>query len=99
MRELGLPLSQILSGVIRLVGSPRYIPLRLRCARMLASLGRALQARTHLTPLLMDLLQWKGLYHAPRGGRGGQPESPFLLRASKAALLTPTFQQDVVEQA
>lgn len=99
MQALGHPLSQILTGVVRLVAMPQYLPLRLRAVRMLTGLGRALGQRTHVAPLLLDMLTWKGL--SQRGVRdgGGTPESPYVLRASKASLGSRAFQQDVVDQA
>lgn len=51
------PLTQVLIGAVRLVPTPRYFPLRLRCIRALLSLGRAVGQFIPLSPLLLEMLQ------------------------------------------
>jgi hypothetical protein len=51
-KQLAYPLTQIISGVARLVPTARYFPLRLRCIRMLNKLA----ASNGLTNLLYQYL-------------------------------------------
>ena len=95
---------QLLAGAVRLVPTARYLPLRLRLLRALVGLGRAVRAGVPAMPLLLELLQWralgKGLTPAQGGaGTGAAAGGPLLLRASKALLASPAYQQDVLEQA
>ena len=108
LRPLVHPLAQVLVGSVRLLPQPRYFPLHLRLIRALVSLGGATRLLLPAAPLLLDLLRWAALHKHVRAGAaaaaGGklqkqqQQQGAMLLRASKAALATAAFQQDVVQQ-
>ena len=57
LRPLVYPLTQVLIGTVRLVPTPRYFPLRLRCIRALLGLGKAVSQFIPLSPLLLEMLQ------------------------------------------
>ena len=57
LRPLVYPLTQVLLGTVRLVPTPRYFPLRLRCIRALLGLGKAVGQFIPLSPLLLEMLQ------------------------------------------
>ena len=57
LKPLVYPLAQVLLGAVRLVPTPRYFPLRLRCIRALLALGKALKQFIPLSPLLLEMLQ------------------------------------------
>ena len=57
LQPLVYPLAQVLLGAVRLVPTPRYFPLRLRCLRALLALGKALHRFIPLSPLLLEMLQ------------------------------------------
>ncbi len=57
LRPLVYPLTQVLLGTVRLVPTPRYFPLRLRCIRALLGLGKAVGQFIPLSPLLLEILQ------------------------------------------
>lgn len=57
LRPLVYPLTQVLIGAVRLVPTPRYFPLRLRCIRALLALGKAVHQFIPLSPLLLEMLQ------------------------------------------
>lgn len=107
LRPLTFPVAQLLAGAARLVPTSRYLPLRLRLLRALVGLGRATRLDVPAVPLLLELLQWsalgKGLRPAASGaagaGSGAASGGGLLLRASKALLASPAYQQDVLEQA
>lgn len=100
-------MAQLLAGAARLVPTSRYLPLRLRLLRALVGLGRATRLGMPAVPLLLELLQWsalgKGLRPPASGaagaGSGAASGGGLLLRASKALLASPAYQQDVLEQA
>lgn len=67
---LAYPLTQIITGVARLVPSARYFPLRLRCARMLNRIAAATGTFIPVSMLLLDMLEMKELNRNPSGGVG-----------------------------
>jgi nucleolar complex protein 2 len=69
-KQLAYPLTQIISGVARLVPTARYFPLRLRCVRMLNKLAASTQSFVPVSMLLLDMLEMKELNRPPTGGVG-----------------------------
>ena len=67
---LAFPLTQIITGVARLVPTARYFPLRLRCARMLNRIAAATGTFIPVSMLLLDMLEMKELNRRPSGGVG-----------------------------
>lgn len=98
LRPLVYPLTQVLLGMVRLVPTPRYFPLRLRCIRALLSLSRAVGQFIPLSPVLLEMLQWRELSQRPQAGAGGMPDMALQLRVSKNSLKIPAFQEEVVSQ-
>lgn len=98
LRPLVYPLTQVLIGAVRLVPTPRYFPLRLRCIRALLSLGRAVGQFIPLSPLLLEMLQWGELSKRPQAGVGGIPDLTLQLRVSRNTLRSPAFQEEIVSQ-
>ena len=89
--------AQLLIGTIRLVPTARYFPLRLRCIRALNKLSQATGQFVPVAPLLLEMLQWKGLHTAVKAG--GRPPSDAVpqLRAGKQLLASVGFQQALVQ--
>ncbi|KAL3162814.1 hypothetical protein ABBQ32_009271 [Trebouxia sp. C0010 RCD-2024] len=98
LRPLVYPLTQVLIGAVRLVPTPRYFPLRLRCIRALLALGKAVHQFIPLSPLLLEMLQWGELSKRPQAGAGGLPDLTLQLRVSKNTLRSPAFQEEIVSQ-
>lgn len=69
-QPLAYPLTQIISGVARLVPTARYFPLRLRCARMLNRIAASSGTFIPVSLLLLDMLEMKELNRPPTGGVG-----------------------------
>lgn len=69
-QPLAYPLTQIISGVARLVPSARYFPLRLRCIRMLNRIASSTGTFIPVSMLLLDMLEMKELNRPPTGGVG-----------------------------
>lgn len=93
------PVAQLLLGTARLVPTPSYLPLRLRCIRALQRLSSATGLLVPLAPLCCEMLQWGALNKPPKGGQGGRcPDLMLQLRVSKANLATMALQEEVVSQ-
>ncbi|XP_077249793.1 noc2p family [Tasmannia lanceolata] len=101
-RPLAYPLTQIISGVPRLVPTARYFPVRLRCTRMLNRIGAATGTYIPVSLLLLDMLEMKELTRPPIGGVGEAVDLRTTLKVSKSRLNTRAFQEacvfSVVEQ-
>lgn len=67
-RPLAYPLTQIISGVARLVPSARYFPLRVKCAKMLNLIAASTGTFIPVSMLLLDMLEMKELNRPPAGG-------------------------------
>ncbi|XP_076894850.1 nucleolar complex-associated protein 2-like [Bidens hawaiensis] len=95
-KPLAYPLTQIISGVVRLVPTARYLPLRLRCIRMLNSIAAATNTFIPVAVLLTDMLDMKELNKPPTGGVGKAVDLRTILRVSKATIKTRSFQEACV---
>ncbi|KAL5993354.1 Nucleolar Complex 2 protein [Asimina triloba] len=96
IKPLAYPLSQIISGVARLVPTARYFPLRLRCARMLNRLAATTGYFIPVSLPLLDMLVMKELDRAPSGGVGKTIDLHATLKVSKQVLKTRAFQEACV---
>ncbi|KAI8526294.1 hypothetical protein RHMOL_Rhmol13G0297300 [Rhododendron molle] len=94
-QPLAYPLTQIISGVARLVPTARYFPLRLRCARMLNRIAASSGTFIPVSQLLLDMLEMKEL-NRPTEGVGNAVDLRTILKVSKATLKTRAFQEACV---
>ncbi|CAL0316285.1 unnamed protein product [Lupinus luteus] len=95
-KQLAYPLTQIISGVARLVPTARYFPLRLRCVRMLNRIAVSTNTFVPVSMLLLDMLEMKELNKPPTGGVGQAVDLRSLLKVSKPTLKTRAFQEACV---
>ncbi|XP_004497388.1 nucleolar complex-associated protein 2 isoform X2 [Cicer arietinum] len=95
-KQLAYPLTQIISGVARLVPTARYFPLRLRCTRMLNQIAASTQSFVPVSMLLLDMLEMKELNSSPTGGVGKAVDLRSVLKVSKPTLKTRAFQEACV---
>lgn len=96
LSPLAYPLTQIISGVARLVPTARYFPLRLRCARMLNRIAAATGTFIPVALLLLDMLDMKEFNRPPAGGVGKSIDLRTVLKAGKPILKTRSFQEACV---
>lgn len=80
LRPLAYPLTQIISGVARLVPTARYFPLRLRCAKMLNRIAASTGTFIPVSLLLLDMLEMKELNRPATGGVGKAVDLRTLLK-------------------
>ncbi|KAM7272346.1 hypothetical protein ACFE04_027009 [Oxalis oulophora] len=95
-RPLAYPLTQIISGVARLVPTARYFPLRLRCVRMLNRIAASTGSYIPVSMLLLDMLDMKELNKPPTGGVGQAVDLRTIIKVSKPTLKTRSFQEACV---
>ncbi|XP_071692684.1 nucleolar complex-associated protein 2 [Rutidosis leptorrhynchoides] len=95
-KPLAYPLTQIISGAVRLAPTARYLPLRLRCIRMLNQIAAATNTFIPVAVLLTDMLDMKELHKPPTGGVGKAVDLRTILRVSKATIKTRSFQESCV---
>ncbi|KAL1336765.1 hypothetical protein HN51_031164 [Arachis hypogaea] len=92
-KQLAYPLTQIISGVARLVPTAKYFPLRLRCVRMLNRIAASTHSFVPVSMLLLDMLEMKELNKPPTGGVGKAVDLRSILKVSKPTLKTRAFQE------
>lgn len=80
LRPLAYPLTQIITGVARLVSSACYFPLRLRCVRMLNRISASTGSFIPVSLLLLDSLEFKELRKPPTGGMGKAVDFSSILK-------------------
>ncbi|KAL5835539.1 hypothetical protein ACOSQ3_015094 [Xanthoceras sorbifolium] len=95
-RPLAYPLTQIISGVARLVPTARYFPLRLRCVRMLNRIAASTKTFIPVSMLLLDMLEMKELNRPPTGGVGKAVDLRTVLKVGKLTVKTRAFQEACV---
>lgn len=85
-------------ATVKLVPTPGYFPLRLRCIRALNKMAQASGCFTPVAPLLLDILSWSGLSKAARSGGKPPSEAVPQLKASKQVLESVAYQQALVDE-
>ncbi|XP_059665168.1 nucleolar complex-associated protein 2 isoform X2 [Cornus florida] len=93
---LAYPLTQIISGVARLVPTAEYLPLRLRCARMLNRIAASTSTFIPVSMLLLDMLEMKELNRPLTGRLDKAVDLRTVLKVRKATLKTREFQEPCV---
>lgn len=97
LRPLAYPVVQLLLGTARLVPTPTYIPLRLRCVRAVNHLAAATNLYVPVAALCVEALSWS-VMGKPGKGTGACPDLTLQLRVSKSVLDSPALQQEVLSQ-
>lgn len=86
LSPLAYPLTQIISGVARLVPTSRYFPLRLRCARMLNRIAASTGTFIPVALSLLDMLDMKEFNRSPAGGVGKSIDLRTVLKVSQMGI-------------
>lgn len=98
LEALFFPVSQLLIGACSLIGSPSFIPLRLKCIRMMNELALCRQLYIPAAPLLLEILQWKDLGRKPKPVAANSiPDISLRLRVGSSILRASAFQEEVVD--
>lgn len=99
LKPLIYPISQLLIGAARLVPTPSYFPLRLRCVRALNQLAKLTGVYIPVSSILLEVLQWSDLSKPPKPSPGEKsPEIMLQLKLGKLAARSKLVQEEIVEQ-
>lgn len=98
LEPLFYPVSQLLLGACTLIGSPSFIPLRLKCIRMLNEIAACNNLYIPVSSLLLEVLQWKDLGRKPKPVAANTVTDINLrLRVGSTILRAASFQDEVVD--
>lgn len=98
LEPLFYPVSQLLLGACTLIGSPSFIPLRLKCIRMLNEIAACNNLYIPVSSLLLEVLQWKDLGRKPKPVAANTVTDINLrLRVGSTILRAASFQEEVVD--
>eukprot|EP00252_Welwitschia_mirabilis_P010252 TRINITY_DN23432_c0_g1_i1.p1 TRINITY_DN23432_c0_g1~~TRINITY_DN23432_c0_g1_i1.p1 ORF type:complete len:802 (+),score=168.31 TRINITY_DN23432_c0_g1_i1:173-2578(+) len=95
-KSLSYPLAQIIIGVVHLVHSSRYSPLRLRCISMLNKLASSGGVFIPVASFLLDILEFKEFDKVPTEKSCSFSDFLTLLKVPKSALKSQGFQNECV---
>lgn len=98
LRPLVYPVTQLVLGTARLLPTPSYFPLRLRCIRSLNRLAMATGYFIPVAPLCLEVLQWADLSRSPKAAAAGSqpPDLLLQLRVSKNSGRSSAYQEDII---
>jgi nucleolar complex protein 2 len=99
LHPLIYPFVQVCLGVIDLLPSARYFPLRLTVAKFLVSLSETSGTYIPLSPYLIHVLQAGELNKRPKKTSAKMPPVQFLLKVSKPVIGTKDYQGKMVSEA
>jgi len=92
LRSLIFPLTEVIMGVVRLIPTARYLPLRLHCVRLLQQLAAASETFIPATSILLAVFDLKEIYMKPKrvqssGGAVRGVRLPLILKLPKDGTL------------
>ncbi|EDQ88555.1 uncharacterized protein MONBRDRAFT_37390 [Monosiga brevicollis MX1] len=98
MSSLVYPLVQVTLGVVHLIPTSRYFPLRFHCLKTLNLLSEWSGVFVPVAFAAMDVLESSDMGRKPKPSTGRPLNMDVLLKVSKTNLGTQQFQKAVVEQ-
>ncbi|EDW03481.1 nucleolar complex protein 2 homolog [Drosophila grimshawi] len=98
LQPLVYPLVTITTGVIRLIPTAQYFPLRFHCLQSLISLAKETQTFIPVLPLIVEVLR-SNTFNRKHTAVSMKPQQfTCILRLNKAQLAENGFRDEVVEQ-
>ncbi|KAH8323531.1 hypothetical protein KR067_013064 [Drosophila pandora] len=98
LQPLVYPLVTIATGVIRLIPTAQYFPLRFHCLQTLISLGRETNTYIPVLPLIVEVLK-SNTFNRKHTAVSMKPlQFTCVLRLNKAQLSENGFRDEVIEQ-
>ncbi|KAI9293477.1 Noc2-domain-containing protein [Neoconidiobolus thromboides FSU 785] len=92
LRPLIYPLAQVTLGVIRLIPSPKYFPLRLNCIKALLALTHKTTVYIPISPYLIEMLESSEFQRRASNSTLKPFNLNLVLKAPKEHLGTKTYQ-------
>lgn len=99
LRPLVYPLVQVCLGVLDLLPSARYFPLRFNVIRILNKLAEATDTYIPLSSYLMDATHTALQLKKPKKGMGSPPNFLYILKVTKATAASKNYQTAVLAEA
>ena len=99
LRPLLYPFVQVCLGVLTLLPSSRYHPLRLTVINFLITLSTACHLYIPLVPSILSLFSSPELTRKPSSTSAKSPDIRYLLKVSKTTALTRGYQEQVTSAA
>ncbi len=99
LRPLLYPFVQVCLGVLTLLPSSRYHPLRLTVINFLLTLSTACHLYIPLVPSILSLFSSPELTRKPSSTSAKSPDIRYLLKVSKTTALTRGYQEQVTSAA
>ena len=99
LRPLLYPFVQVCLGVLTLLPSSRYHPLRLTVLNFLTTLSTACHLYIPLVPSILSLFSSPELTRKPTSTSAKSPDIRYLLKVSKTTALTRGYQEQVTSAA
>jgi nucleolar complex protein 2 len=96
LKPLIYPLVQTTLGVMRLIPTPRYYPLRFHCIHSLNTLADKTNTLIPVAPALLEVLDSTALRKKPRPSTSKPVSFSYILRVSKSQLQTKAFQVSTI---
>ena len=90
---------KIIDGVVRLVPTPRYFPLRFHCVELLQQLAASAETYIPTCPLLLDVLEWGDLKRKPKSTTDKPPRLELLVKVPAAIVATRVVQETIINRA
>lgn len=97
LQPLIYPLVSIITGVIKLIPSAAYFPLRFHCCKILADLSRETNNFIPVLPLVLEVLNSNTFNTAHKKLSMRPQKFTCILRVSKSQLLENAFRDEVIE--
>lgn len=92
------PLVQVTLGVITLIGTPQYYPLRFHCIRALLRLTTRTGVFIPLAPYLLDIFDSSELKRRAKPSTAKPLDWDIIIRAPKAYLHTKVYQDSICDE-
>lgn len=98
LQPLVFPLVQVVFGVIRLVPTGKYFPLRFHCASILSSLSAAVNVFIPVLPIYLDILNTHNFSSKSKKASMKPLEFSTVLKLSKSQLSENGFKDATIEE-
>eukprot|EP00039_Didymoeca_costata_P009682 m.128942 g.128942 ORF g.128942 m.128942 type:complete len:780 (-) comp14568_c0_seq6:1072-3411(-) len=98
LRPLIYPLVQVIMGVIKLIPTSSYFPIRFQCIRMLLDVIQTTGVYIPLSSQIFDTLNVAEMNKRPKPVTGKPLDLQTIIKVNKKDLITPQFQDAVTQE-
>eukprot|EP01119_Soliformovum_irregulare_P017582 TRINITY_DN5247_c0_g4_i1.p1 TRINITY_DN5247_c0_g4~~TRINITY_DN5247_c0_g4_i1.p1 ORF type:complete len:785 (-),score=327.51 TRINITY_DN5247_c0_g4_i1:65-2089(-) len=98
LQPLHYPIIQILFGVIRLHKSPRFLPFKLNCIRLLNELADRSESFINTMPLLLEIMATSPVRSHPKPTKSKPLNFKLILRVPQSIIGTIVYQDQLIKE-